>query len=88
MTKNYKIIDIQHSGNKAEKGLPKVGDKYDRRRGQVVTIDFDEYEPGNILVFNQDTRAFLYTTPFVGITNDEHYIYVETVNSIYVLEEV
>ncbi len=80
MLKVYEIIDIQHSGKKAPRGVSKVGDKYDRRRGRKFTLDLDICEIGKPLLF----APILYTTPYVNSWEDKKRVYIETENSIYV----
>lgn len=89
MLKSYIIEDILFSSKYGiMKGQPKVGEKYDFRRGMITDIDLDQYETGDNVAFGREWRIFMITTPLVKITQkDNDTFYLETKNSIYVLKE-
>ena len=88
MTKTYKIIDILHTGHHGEKGERKIGEKYDNRRGRIVRVNTEEHSWYGGLVFKGVGYPGLYTTEFVKEYDEDGYHYIETINSIYKLEEI
>lgn len=84
----YKIIDILHTGHHGPRNESKVGSKYDYRRGQIIEIDMDEYNLGDVLLFERDGLPFLFTTPFMDAYEVDGKFYIETMNSIYVMEKI
>ncbi len=95
MNEEYVLFleDILHTGNHGPEGESKVGDKYDRRRNTYCHLIPEDPSPGEsvqILHYYdpEDMERQLpvnctFTTPFVSMTEDNDYVYLRTVNSIY-----
>ena len=90
----YKLIDILYQDNgKGPYKESKVGEKYDRRRNRLYTID-KEAVPWNGVyleaVDEQGNFEFggVWTTPLVKEYDEDGYHWLETANSFYKFEVV
>ena len=87
MVTEYTIVDIKHTGSKGSKrGEPKVGEKYDARRGRRVFFDPALLKKDcSAVLTSADGSGALVTTPFVRMTVSKDSTELETQNSIYEL---
>lgn len=83
--KYFKIIDILHTGHHGPFGKSKTGEKYDRRRGKVFSLDMDSLRVGESLCF---PPIIVWTTPFEKFFYADGYYHIVTLNSEYIVEEV
>lgn len=93
----YKIIDIRHTGSFGERGTKRRESPYRKRIGRTVTDELvNSSKPGNqlILQYVTDENGNDYSDKFLccsrlvnkSIQGDE--VFLETRNSIYVLEKI
>ena len=89
---NYKIKGIYHSGRKGTRWDPVIDEKYDGLIGQLCTFDPNEVEQFRwitIYLKNHPFYCWWNTTALIQLSRDFNGDYVvETVNSIYVFEEI
>lgn len=89
---NYKIKGIYHSGRKGTRWDPVMDEKYDGLIGQLCTFDPNEVEQFRWITIYLKTHPFYRwwnTSNVLQLSRDLNGDYlVETVNSIYVFEEV
>ena len=101
MNKEYCLYleDIQHTGHHGPEGESKVGDKYDRRRNTycrlIPTRNFIKGESIGILYYETIeeykkllTAHNICTTPFVSYSEDDDYVILRTMNSIYRFKKI
>ena len=99
MKKKYKILNITHSGRNGLRGKPVDDWKYDGLIGSIVQIAVDNidileqidlFDTIKFRVLTGDSEYDIWcTSNVVQISMDYYGIYeVETVNTIYKLEEI
>lgn len=89
------IEDIKHTGHHGPKGESKVGYKYDYRRGHRIflfapLLQYQQAKGSSILLMDGEADGeqwFIVTTPFVELRENEYYVELETLNSVYVLRK-
>lgn len=90
---HFIIEDIRHTGHHGEKGTSKIGEKYDRRRGHKIYLyapleQYEQFKGESIMLMDGDSEDedwFIMTTPLVEIREQDVYVELETLNSIYIL---
>lgn len=92
-TKKYKIIDIAHSGRKGERNTPVDDPKYDGLKDSVIESrdleDMYQFETCHWnIVTTESSYKWWETTPMVALSKVGDMYKLETVNTIYVLEDV
>lgn len=92
MKKEYIVIDVLHSGRKGERYTSVNQSKYEGLIGYTVKFDLDKLEQNKSLhmdVKNSPVYDWWDTSMVVSVTVNEetNYVLIETVNSIYELEE-
>ena len=97
MKKQYRIKSIVHTGIKGDRGTPRTDGRYPLRIGRIVELDTDDLEIDNQLILDyiKDEKGNDYSgmSLYCSIIVDWDYAYdnrikIETLNSIYELEEV
>ena len=93
MIKKYKIKEILHSGKKGERGLPVWNKKYEYVLGFDCFFDKDNITVGSPFIFyfiNNPEYAWWGMSTVVSVDEkpDEKKLIVETLNSIYIFEEL
>ena len=93
MIKKYKIKEILHSGKKGERGLPVWNKKYEYVLGFDCFFDKDNITVGAPFIFyfiNNPEYAWWGMSTVVSVDEkpDEKKLIVETLNSIYIFEEL
>lgn len=95
--KKFFVVDILHTGKDGKEFESKVGVKYERRKNKVLILDIDDLIKGqnlNLTVYEEveeenKTKKIegysLLTTAFEKIYEENGYIYLRTLNSIYQL---
>ncbi len=100
--KKFYVVDILHTGHHGKEMESKVGEKYDRRRNKILLLDMDSLRLNHTIVLNLfDEDEFedktdadcisvdkVYTTAYEKMYKENDLIYLRTLNSIYVLEEL
>lgn len=93
----YKIIDIRHTGSFGERGTKRREAPYLKRIGRTVTDELvNSSKPGNQLILqyvtdengNDYSDKFLCCSKLVNKSIQEDEVFLETRNSIYVLEKI
>lgn len=93
----YKIIDIQHTGSFGERGTKRKAGSYSKRIGRTVTDELvNSSKPGNQLILqyitdengNDYSDKFLCCSKLMNKSFQGEKVYLETRNSIYVLEKI
>lgn len=93
----YKIIDIRHTGSFGERGTKRREGPYPKRIGRTVTDELvNSSKPGNQLILqyvtdengNDYSDKFLCCSMLVNKSFQGDEVYLETRNSIYVLEKI
>ena len=93
MIKKYKIKEILHSGKKGERGLPVLNKKYEYVLGFDCFFDKDNITVGSPFIFyfiSNPEYAWWGMSTVVSVNEkpDEKKLIVETLNSIYIFEEL
>ncbi|MBQ8966405.1 hypothetical protein [Ruminococcus sp.] len=92
----FYLTDILHTGHHGVEYTPKVGEKYDERRGKIMLLDDDKLEEGQrfpFVLYSEDENGGMKAEKFVRATYFERMyaegdrIFLRTLNSIYVLKE-
>lgn len=93
----YKITSILHSGRKGLRNMPVTEKKYDGIVGSIVTLIYvdriEDCKQFTDMIFNlietDSDYELWHTSPIISIGTDTDGGYVvETVNTIYYMEEV
>ena len=93
----YKIIDIRHTGSFGERGTKRRENPYRKRIGRTVTDELvNSSKPGNQLILqyvtdengNDYSDKFLCCSKLVNKSIQGDEVFLETRNSIYVLEKI
>lgn len=90
MTK-YKIIDIVHSGRKGIRGEKITKPKYEALVECIAYIDIDSIKPFqnvHMILKGHPNYDWWDTSALITFSLEQNYIKFETVNSIYILEEI
>ena len=95
MRNNFKILDITHSGTKGERGTPVTANKYDGLIGCPVRFDTDDIHIGQSLTMYIVPKAHMHYDYWtisciqsVDYDKENKVLVIETLNSIYYLQEV
>lgn len=93
----YKIIDVLHSGSLGDRGTRRIDGRYPKRIGRTVTDETVENSRiGYQLILqyitdengNDYSDMFLCCSLLKNIKAEENKIYLETQNTIYILEKI
>lgn len=96
MRKLYKIKSILHAGRKGERDTPRTDGRYPLRIGRIIELDTKDLFIGNQLVLDyvkdENGNDYRGMSLYCSMIKDWDYVYenrirVETINSIYELEE-
>ena len=90
MSEKYKIINIVHSGRKGPRWETVTDPKYDDMRGCILKIgEIRQFKPINATIYGHPYYDTWRTSEVIGLSRDSDNNYIlETVNTIYILEEV
>ena len=95
----YRITKILHNGTAEAKGTERTDGMYPDRKGQIVTVNFDNWHIGSRMimpylieagdVYNKFWGKALATSPVEAIyKRDDGSVELHTENSIYFFEKV
>lgn len=90
MKKEYKLLDVVHSGRKGLRGTEVCDLKYEGLIGCLCSFDINDIQQFKRMKFDvRNSREYdwWYTSEVLALTKDETKIEVETANSIYIFEE-
>ena len=93
MMKEYKLINILHSGQKGERGTLVTQEKYDGMIGSLVILNIDEINIGDSFTFWFENNMFYKywtTSPVLSFINSEtkQKLIIETLNSLYTFDYI
>lgn len=92
--REYKILEILHSGRKGIRLDPVTEEKYNGMVDNIVRINklenVKEFESIRMYIKHHPLYDFWDTSAIIGLSYSlsEHKYYLETINTIYVLQEL
>ena len=90
--RRYRIKSVLHTGTQGKKDKERIDDLYPERKLRTLIIDPDEIEIGENLFLRceENYMKSIITSPvkMVTVTGNRRFLRIETINSVYYMEEI